>query len=165
MAPLTRGRTDLKEGVPTAATVQYYVQRATAGLIISEATHISKQAHGWGGAPGLWTAEQVTGWQAVTSGVHAAGGKIFSQLWHMGRQAHSQFWGLHPISASAIAAQGETQINGSLKATYEVPRAVETAEVPAIVAEYKTAAEHAKAAGFDGIEVHGYVRDSILDAL
>ena len=104
MAPLTRGRAT-REHVPTAMMVDYYVQRASAGLIISEATGISRQGLGWPYAPGLWNAEQVEGWKAVTAGVHGAGGRIFAQLWHMGRIVHPSFLGGDkPVSASATTA-------------------------------------------------------------
>ena len=106
MAPLTRGRAD-KEAVPTEMMVDYYTQRASAGLIISEATGISREGLGWPFAPGLWTDAQVEAWKPVTASVHAAGGRIIAQLWHMGRQVHSSVIGGQPVSSSATATEGQ----------------------------------------------------------
>jgi len=123
-------------------------------LIISEGAILSKQAMGWQSAPGIYTSEHVPGWRKVTDSVHAKGGKIFCQLWHLGRVAHSEFHGLTPIAASAIKVDGQTHIYGGKK-DYEEPRAIESSEIPTILEEYKNAAQCAKDAGFDGVEIHG----------
>ena len=166
LAPLTRGRCG-RDMVPKKHSVDYSVQRASAGLLITEATAISKQAVGWSGAPGIFTAEHVAGWKAVTSAVHAAGGIIFLQLWHMGRQAHSDFFGLTPVSASALAAVGKAHLYDHVQKPYETPRALELNELPRVVEEYRHAASCAKEAGFDGVEIHsanGYLLDQFLQS-
>lgn len=164
MAPLTRGRAG-KGYVPTEMVVEYYRQRASAGLIISEATGISQEGLGWPAAPGIWTDEQVEGWKAVTKAVHDAGGKIILQLWHMGRLVHSVFNdGKPPISASATKAEGKAHTpQGRLE--LEVARPLEIAEIPRLIADYVHAAENAKRAGFDGVQIHaanGYLIDQFL---
>ncbi|GHC55302.1 alkene reductase [Neogemmobacter tilapiae] len=154
MAPLTRSRaTD--EGVVGPLQATYYAQRATAGLIIAEATNISPQARGYGATPGIWSEEQVAGWKLVTDAVHAAGGKIICQLWHVGRYSHNdlQPGGQPPVAPSAIRAEGQTNTNTGNK-DVSMPRALETAEIPALIADYVRAARNARAAGFDGVEVH-----------
>jgi N-ethylmaleimide reductase len=165
MAPLTRNRA--KEGnVPQPMNVEYYSQRATAGLIISEATQISPQGQGYPFTPGIHSAEQVAGWQQVTKAVHDRGGRIFLQLWHVGRISHPCFQlnGGLPVAPSAIAPEGEVStFTGS--EPYVTPRALEIAEIPGIIADYRRAAENALAAGFDGVEVHsanGYLLDQFL---
>jgi N-ethylmaleimide reductase len=164
MAPMTRGRADAN-GVPTDMMIDYYASRADAGLIITEATGISRQGLGWVNAPGIWTEAQIAGWRRVTDAVHAKGGSIVVQLWHMGRASHSDFnGGALPVAPSAIAIQGETYTPQGKK-PYDVPRALDAAEIPGIVADYAQAARNARAAGFDGVEIHaanGYLIDSFI---
>ncbi|RLN61265.1 hypothetical protein BBP00_00005495 [Phytophthora kernoviae] len=159
MAPLTRLRTG-EQGVPTDLVAEYYAQRATpGGLLIAEATNISPSARGYFGAPGLFTTEQVEGWKKVTRAVHAKGGKIFVQLWHTGRVSHplNQPGGILPVSSSAVGLDDvrTSSVTREGRAKYVTPRALETHEIPGIVADYKRAAENAIAAGFDGVELHG----------
>jgi N-ethylmaleimide reductase len=167
MAPLTRGRAG-KERVPNALMAEYYTQRASAGLIISEATTISEQANGWVDSPGVYTDAQQEGWAKITAALHARGTPIFLQLWHMGRASHSSYHGGKPaVSASAIKINGEYIHTPIGKQPYEVPRALETAEIAGVVEEYRRAAERAKAAGFDGVEIHaanGYLINQFLDS-
>ena len=164
MAPLTRGRST-KEHVPTDIMETYYAQRATAGLLITEATGISREGLGWPFAPGLWTDEQVAAWKPVTDAVHAAGGRIVAQLWHMGRIVHSSFLGGElPVSASATQApyKAHTYVG---RQEYDVARPLEVSEVPRLLADYAHAARNAIAAGFDGIQLHaanGYLIDQFL---
>ncbi len=164
MAPLTRGRAN-PDGTPHPRMVEYYRQRATAGLIISEATAISAQGVGWVNAPRIYTQAHVEGWKPVTEAVHQAGGRIFLQLWHMGRASHPDFHnGALPVSASAIAAQGEAHTAGGKK-PYVTPRALETDEIAGVVQDYARAARLAREAGFDGVEIHaanGYLIDQFL---
>jgi N-ethylmaleimide reductase len=151
---------------PTVA--EYYRQRSSAGLLISEATAISDTGFGWDGAPGIYNAEHVAGWKTVTDTVHSAGGVIYCQLWHMGRQTLSDFFGIQPVSASAIAAAGDSHGPGNIKKAYEVPRALELHELPKVVEEYRHAAVMAKEAGFDGVEIHGangYLLDQFLQSV
>jgi N-ethylmaleimide reductase len=153
MAPLTRSRSN-DAGVPPDFAVDYYAQRATAGLIISEATNISAQARGYALTPGIWTPEQVEAWAKVTRAVHRRGGKMFLQLWHTGRISHPDLHGgALPVAPSAIKPEGQAFTNEGLK-DHVVPRALETDEIPAIVEDYRHAAQCAKDAGFDGVEVH-----------
>ena len=164
LAPLTRGRCGPSQ-VPKSHSVKYYTQRAAAGMLITEATTISPQGMGWAGCAAIYKPEHVAGWKAVTESVHKAGGRIVCQLWHQGRVTHSGFHGLQPVSASAIAAQGEAWLPGKVKKPYEVPRALELSEIPAVVEEYRHAAACAKEAGFDGVEIHaanGYLIDQFL---
>jgi len=155
MAPLTRGRAG-ESRVPNALMAEYYAQRADAGLIISEATAISKQGYGWRDAPGMYTDEQEAGWKQVTEAVHKEGGRIFLQLWHMGRVSHPFFQDNNelPVAPSAIIAEGS---NRSLpdKGEYVVPRALTVEEIKQTVKDYATATERALRAGFDGVEIHG----------
>jgi 2,4-dienoyl-CoA reductase-like NADH-dependent reductase (Old Yellow Enzyme family) len=164
MAPLTRGRAQ-RDHVPTAIMVDYYRQRASAGLIISEATGISQEGLGWPFAPGLWNDAQVEGWKPVTEAVHAAGGRIIAQLWHMGRIVHSSFNdGKAPVSASATAAPGQAHTYIG-RQDYEVARPLARNEIPRLIDDYRHAAEQAKAAGFDGVQLHsanGYLLDQFL---
>jgi N-ethylmaleimide reductase len=164
MAPLTRGRADA-EAVPTPLMVEYYTQRASAGLIISEATAISKRGYGWLRAPGLFTDAHVKGWQKVTESVHKAGGRIFLQMWHMGRIAHPDFLdGQLPVAPSAIAAEGHANTPTGKK-PYVVPHALTIDEIKATVQDYKRGTQMAKDAGFDGVEIHGangYLLDEFL---
>lgn len=155
MAPMTRSRAG-KGDVPTAATAKYYVQRATAGLLITEGTQITQQGQGYAFTPGIHSPEQVAGWKGVTDAVHEAGGRIAAQLWHVGRLSHRvlQPGGVLPVAPSAIKPDGQAFTpQGMLD--YEVPRALETDEIAGIVADFAKAAENAKAAGFDAIELHG----------
>ncbi|MBN8441932.1 MAG: alkene reductase [Thauera sp.] len=169
MAPLTRNRSP--KAVPQAITAQYYAQRASAGLLITEATAISQQGQGYADVPGLYAPEQIAGWKRVTDAVHAAGGRIVTQLWHVGRVSHTslQPGGGAPVAPSAITANTKTYIidaegKGGFVATSQ-PRALELAEIPGIVADYRRAARAAMEAGFDGVEVHaanGYLIDQFL---
>lgn len=154
MAPLTRSRAD--EGrVPSAEAVEYYVQRASAGLILSEATAVMPMGVGYADTPGIWSDEQIEGWKRVTAAVHAQGGRILLQLWHVGRISDPMFLnGELPVAPSAIAPQGYVSLVRPKK-PYVTPRALETDEIPAIVAAYKQGAQNAKDAGFDGVEIHG----------
>lgn len=167
MAPLTRSRSS-DAGVPPDFAADYYAQRASAGLIISEATNISAQARGYALTPGIWTEAQVAAWRRVTTAVHANDGKMFLQLWHTGRISHPDLHGGElPVAPSAIAPKGQAFTNAGLK-DHVTPRALETDEIPAIVADYAHAAQCAKDAGFDGVEVHSannylleqFIRDS-----
>ena len=167
MAPLTRGRAG-RERVPNALMAEYYTQRDSAGLIIAEATTISEQGFGWVDSPGIYNEAQVEGWAKITAALHARGTPIFLQLWHCGRASHSSFHGGQPaVSASAIKINGDYLHTPIGKQPYEVPRALETAEVSAVVEDYRRAAERAKAAGFDGVEIHaanGYLINQFLDS-
>jgi N-ethylmaleimide reductase len=164
MAPLTRGRAHAN-GVPSDRMAQYYSLRAQAGLIITEATAISRQGYGWVNAPALFTDEQVNGWQPVIQAVHDHGGLIVCQLWHMGRISHSDFLeGALPVAPSALAAEGHTYTPQGTK-PFEVPHALTVDEIQAVIADYVTAAQRAHVAGFDGIEIHaanGYLLDEFL---
>jgi N-ethylmaleimide reductase len=171
LSPMTRGRCP-EAGVPNALNAIYYVQRASAGLLITEGTHISDQAVGWVGAAGIYTPDHVAGWKKVVDAVHAAGGRIFCQLWHTGRASHSKFRegtseDPRSVAASAIAMEGTVVHVPGGKVPAEVPRELSTEEVAAIPAEYKHAAQCAKEAGFDGVEVHcanGYLLDGFLQS-
>ena len=165
MAPLTRSRMG-DDGVPNALHAEYYAQRASAGLIISEATNISQQGRGYALTPGIWTDEQVAGWKLVTDAVHAAGGKIVCQLWHVGRFSHVSLQpeGGAPVAPSAIAAEGSTFTATGMQPV-SMPRALETSEIAGIVLQYVHAAQCARRAGFDGVEVHSansYLLDQFL---
>jgi len=149
MAPLTRGRAT-NGHVPTPLMGEYYSQRASAGLIITEATGISQQGLGWPNAPGLWSEEQASGWKPIVRGVHDAGGRIVAQLWHMGRLVHPDYLdGARPVSASATTAPGQARTYEGTK-PYAESRALEPAEITQLIDDYRRAAEHAMAAGFDG---------------
>jgi len=166
MAPLTRNRAAMPGNVPQAINATYYAQRATAGLIIAEATPISPMAHGYPATPGIHTSEQVTGWRQVVDAVHAAGGKIVLQLWHVGRISHPSLLpdNALPVAPSAIKPAGQAYTYSGLQ-DFVTPRALATDEIPGLVADYKRAAELAKEAGFDGVEVHaanGYLLDQFL---
>lgn len=163
MAPMTRGRAT-KEAVPTELMTRYYTQRASAGLIITEATGISREGLGWPFAPGLWTDEQVEHWKPVTGSVHAAGGRIMVQMWHMGRQVHSSVSGGQPVSSSATATGGQTHTFEG-KQDFETARPLEIDEIPRLLEDYALATRNALAAGFDGVQVHGangYLIDQFL---
>jgi len=163
MAPLTRARAG-RDGVPTELMARYYAQRAGAGLIISEATGISREGLGWPNAPGLWNQDQVDGWKSVTGAVHRAGGRIVAQLWHMGRLVHSDLGGGQPVSSSATTAPDFAHTYEGKK-PYEEARAVTEADISRIVGEYAKAARNAIDAGFDGVQIHGangYLVDQFL---
>ncbi|MBM4182450.1 MAG: alkene reductase [Betaproteobacteria bacterium] len=165
MAPLTRNRSG-RDGVPGPLLAEYYRQRAGAGLIISEATCISPQAVGYPHTPGIWNGIQVAGWADVTTAVHEAGGRIFCQLWHVGRVSHPSLQpdGALPVAPSAIRAAGEAITYEGMQA-FVTPRALGAEELPDIVDAYRVAAKNALAAGFDGVEVHaanGYLLDQFL---
>jgi len=163
MAPLTRARAG-REGVPNALMAQYYAQRAAAGLIISEATGISREGLGWPSAPGLWNEAQVEGWKIVTDAVHAAGGRIIAQLWHMGRLVHSDLGGGQPVSASATTAPHKAHTYEGKK-PYEEARAATLDDIKRITDDYATAARNALRGGFDGVQLHGangYLIDQFL---
>lgn len=165
MAPLTRNRADLPGRVPTEMVAQYYVQRASAGMIISEATSVTPMGVGYPSTPGIWSAEQVAGWRKVTDAVHKAGGLILMQLWHVGRVSHSIYHdGKLPVAPSAISMTGHVSLTRP-QLPYETPRALETEEVAGVVEAFRKGAENAKAAGFDGVEIHGangYLIDEFL---
>lgn len=152
MAPLTRARST-RQHVPTPIMVEYYAQRASAGLIIGEATGISQHAVGWPYAPGLWSEEQVDAWRPITRAVHANGGLIVAQLWHMGRMAHSAVTGIHPVSSSATTMPGDAHTYDGKK-PFEVARPLDRDEIPVLVQDYVRAANNAIAAGFDGVQIH-----------
>lgn len=165
MAPLTRSRAG-PGNTPNTLNALYYAQRASAGLIISEATQISPQGQGYISTPGIHSAEQIEGWKCVTKAVHVAGGRIVLQLWHVGRISHPSFQpgGGAPIAPSAIRPKGQAFTAKGFEPT-PTPRALETAEIPGIVEQYAQAARNAMAAGFDGVEVHaanGYLIDQFL---
>ena len=166
MAPLTRCRAS--EGrVPNALMAEYYAQRATAGLIISEATSVTPMGVGYPDTPGIWSDEQVAGWKLITDAVHQAGGTIVMQLWHVGRISDPTYLnGELPVAPSAIAAEGHVSLIRPMK-PYVVPRALELDELPAIIEAYRKGAENAKKAGFDGVEIHaanGYLLDQFLQS-
>lgn len=163
MAPLTRGRAD-RDGVPQPMMGVYYAQRASAGLIISEATGISRQGLGWPNAPGLWSDAQVAAWQKVTGAVHAADGRIFAQLWHMGRLVHPSVSGMANVSSCAVAAPGHAHTYEG-KQDHAVPHALGIEEIAGVVGDYAKAASNAIRAGFDGVQIHsanGYLIDQFL---
>src|SRR3984957_7765965 len=164
MAPLTRGRAS-KAHVPSAMMIDYYWQRAGAGLIITEATGISAQGLGWPYAPGIWSAEQIDGWRSVTSAVHAAGGLIVSQLWHMGRLVHPSLPGRgQPLSSSATTMPGLARTYDR-KHPYAQAKALTDDDIRSVIAEYRAAPANAMDAAFDGVEIHGangYLIDQFL---
>ena len=167
LAPMTRGRAG-SDRIPNKIMGDQYVQRADAGLIITEATAISEEGIGWVDTPGIYTEEMVEGWRSINERVHEAGGKIILQLWHTGRASHSDFHdGDLPFSASAIAIEGDEIHTPKGKKPYEVPRAMTQDDIRRTVADFKHAAVNAKASGFDGIEVHaanGYLLNQFLDS-
>lgn len=165
MAPLTRNRAG-EGNVPTELMAEYYVQRASAGLIITEATPISPQGIGYPSTPGIYSADQIQGWRRITEAVHQAGGRIFLQLWHVGRISHPSLQpdGARPVAPSAIAPAGEAMTDEGAQ-PFVTPRALETDEVPGLVEDYRQAAQNALDAGFDGVEIHaanGYLLDQFL---
>lgn len=167
MAPLTRSRAGAGD-VQGPLNAEYYRQRAEAGLIVSEATNITQEGKGYAFTPGIYTDEQVAGWRLVTDAVHAAGGRIFCQLWHVGRISHPSLQpnGALPVAPSAIIAQGQAFTEHGFE-PFVTPRALDLAEMPRLVADYVHAAKCAKQAGFDGVEVHaanGYLLEQFLRA-
>ena len=165
MAPLTRNRAG-PGGVPQEMNVEYYAQRASAGLIITEGSQISPQGRGYPGTPGIHSQAQIAGWRRVTDAIHRRGGRVFLQLWHVGRISHPSLQpkGALPVAPSAIKPDGETFTETGLQA-FVTPRALQTDEIPGIVAQFRQAAENALEAGFDGVEVHaanGYLLDQFL---
>lgn len=163
MSPLTRAR-GTRDHVPTPIMVEYYAQRADAGLIISEATGITREGLGWPWAPGIWNEEQVEAWKPVTKAVHDKGGKIVCQLWHMGRLVHSSVTGQQPVAPSAIPGPNQVHTYEGKK-DYETPRELDVSEIPRLLDEYENAARNAIAAGFDGVQIHaanGYLIDEFL---
>lgn len=167
MAPMTRSRAD-EAGVLPGYAADYYAQRADAGLIVTEATNISPQARGYPRTPGIWSEPQIAAWRRVTDAVHRRGGTIALQLWHTGRMSHpDMLGGALPVAPSAIRPQGQIRVHEGMK-DFVTPRALETDEISAIVDDYRRAAENAKTAGFDAVEVHSannylleqFVRDS-----
>jgi N-ethylmaleimide reductase len=167
MAPLTRSRSG-ESRIPNALMAEYYAQRASAGLIVTEATVVSEQGIGWLNTPGIFSEAQADAWKQVVEAVHAKGGVIFLQLWHTGRASHSSFHnGNLPVAPSAIQLQGDDMHTPIGKQPHETPRALETEEIPGVVEDFRKAAAYAKAAGFDGIELHaanGYLIDQFLQS-
>lgn len=166
MAPLTRSRASGDDGrTPNDLMKEYYVQRANAGLILTEATAVTPMGVGYRNTPGIWSDEHVAGWKKITDAVHAAGGKIILQLWHVGRVSHPMFLnGELPVAPSAVLLEGHVS-NVRPYVDYVMPRALETNEIDGIVEAYRKGAENAKRAGFDGVEVHGangYLPDQFL---
>lgn len=166
MAPLTRCRSGASR-VPNALMAEYYAQRASAGLILSEATVVSPEGIGYADTPGIWSDAQVEGWRGVTRAVHAAGGRIFLQLWHVGRISHPKLLdGAQPVAPSAIAPAGRVSMMRP-ETPFVVPRALELDEIPRVISDFRCGAEHARAAGFDGVELHGangYLVDQFLQS-
>ena len=168
LAPMTRSRAGTSR-IPNRLMAEYYAQRSSAGLLITEATTISPEANGWNESPGIYTNEMTEGWKHIVNTVHGLGGVIFLQLWHLGRSSHSSFHNGSPaVAPSAIKINSEEYIHTPTgKQPYEVPRALETSEIPRVVEDYRRAAERAKQAGFDGVEVHGangYLIDTFLES-
>ena len=167
LAPLTRSRAGV-DRIPNQLMAEYYAQRSEAGLLITEATTISEEANGWIESPGIYTDEMTEGWKHSVNAVHEKGGVIFLQLWHMGRASHSSFHnGKLAVAPSAIKINEPYIHTPTGKQAHEVPRALETEEIPRVVNDYRQAAERAKAAGFDGVEVHsanGYLIDAFLQS-
>lgn len=169
MSPLTRSRASQPGDVPNDMNAEYYQQRASAGLIISEATQVSPQGKGYAFTPGIHSEEQIAGWKKVTDAVHEAGGRIHLQLWHVGRISHPDLQpdGRKPVAPSAIAPEGAKTFVSADSGMVDIPepRALETDEIPGIVEQFRLGAQNAKAAGFDGVEIHaanGYLLDQFL---
>lgn len=156
MAPLTRNRATPPGMVPSPLAIEYYGQRASAGLLVTEATQVSQQGQGYQDTPGIYSKDQVEGWRKVTERVHANGGRIFNQIWHVGRVSHTslQVGGGKPVAPSAIRAKGKTFVNNQFVDMSE-PRALELSEIPGIIDDFRRGAANALAAGFDGVEIHG----------
>jgi len=167
LSPMTRGRAGAAR-LPNQLTAEYYAQRSSAGLLITEGTTISEQANGWNESPGIYTDEMTEAWKHTTNAVHEKGGVIFLQLWHTGRASHSSFHSSRPAVAPSAIKINEPEIHTPTgKQPHEVPRALETSEIPRIVDDYRQAAQRAKQAGFDGVELHsanGYLIDEFLQS-
>jgi N-ethylmaleimide reductase len=167
LAPLTRSRAGTAR-LPNRLMAEYYSQRSSAGLLITEATTISEEANGWNETPGVYTDEMTEGWKHTTNAVHEKGGVIFLQLWHTGRASHSSFHnGKLAVAPSAVPINEPYIHTPTGKHPHEVPRALETSEIPRVVDDYRRAAQRAKAAGFDGVEIHaanGYLIDAFLQS-
>eukprot|EP01061_Rhynchopus_euleeides_P007726 TRINITY_DN167_c0_g1_i1.p1 TRINITY_DN167_c0_g1~~TRINITY_DN167_c0_g1_i1.p1 ORF type:complete len:406 (+),score=180.11 TRINITY_DN167_c0_g1_i1:68-1219(+) len=166
LAPLTRARAS-DDHTPTEVMVEYYRQRATAGLVISEGAGISQQGMGWYCAPGIWSEKQVAGWKPIVEAVHQRGGTFAMQLWHMGRQVHSDVTGQHPVAPSAVKIPGEVTALRAEKKEYQTPEPLTVEQIKAIVQDYKKAAQNAKDAGCDMVELHsanGYLLDLFLQS-
>lgn len=164
LAPLTRSRAQAN-GVHTPLAIDYYSQRASAGLLITEAIAISKQGSGYPNIPGLWNGDQIDSWRPIISAVHAKGARIFAQIFHTGRIGHSSLFGGQPVSASAIAPEGQVMAADYRMVDFETPRALSSTEIASVVAEFAMAARNAIEAGFDGVELHGangYLIDQFL---
>jgi 2,4-dienoyl-CoA reductase-like NADH-dependent reductase (Old Yellow Enzyme family) len=165
MAPLTRNRATVPGRVPNGLMREYYAQRASAGMILTEATSVEPMGVGYPSTPGIWSQDQVEGWKAIARAVHQKGGRILLQLWHVGRISHSSYHdGALPVAPSAIAPAGHVSLLRP-QTPYEMPRALETGEIAGIVEAFRKGAENAKAAGFDGVEIHGangYLLDQFL---
>jgi 2,4-dienoyl-CoA reductase-like NADH-dependent reductase (Old Yellow Enzyme family) len=165
MAPLTRNRSSGEGRVPNALMLEYYVQRASAGAILSEATSVSPLGVGYPHTPGIWSQQQAQGWREVVEGVHAAGGRILLQLWHVGRVSDPSYHhGALPIAPSAIAPKGTVALLRPQR-PYVTPRALELEEIPSVIAAFRAGAQNALTAGFDGVEIHaanGYLLDQFL---
>jgi 2,4-dienoyl-CoA reductase-like NADH-dependent reductase (Old Yellow Enzyme family) len=165
MAPLTRNRATMPGRVPNALMKNYYVQRASAGVIVTEATSVVPEGVGYPATPGIWSEEQVAGWRPITKAVHDAGGRILLQLWHVGRISDPSYHdGRPPVAPSAIRPAGHVNLLRPVR-DYVTPRALETGEVEAVVEAFRKGAENARAAGFDGVEIHGangYLLDQFL---
>src|ERR1700748_1654622 len=165
MAPLTRTRALEGSRVPSKLAIEYYTQRAGAGLIMTEATSVEAMGVGYPNTPGIWSDEQTEGWKPIVESVHKKGGHIVLQLWHVGRVSDPHYLdGKEPVSASALPVKGHVSLIRPEK-PYTVPRALDTHELPGIVAAYRKGAENAKKAGFDGVEIHGangYLLDQFL---
>lgn len=156
MAPMTRGRADNPEHVPADISVRYYQQRAGAGLIVTEGTHISPRANGWQNVPGIYTGAQIAGWRHITDAVHTAGGVIFCQLWHQGRLSHPDLLGGQlPLAPSAMIAQGASAFMHGDYVPSPIPQAATLDDIHQTVQEFRQAAANALQAGFDGVEIHG----------
>lgn len=167
MAPLTRMRSKQPGNIPCELNAEYYAQRASAGLIISEATQISQQGQGYPATPGIHSFEQIEGWKLVTDAVHKKDGKIFLQLWHVGRISHSSYQAnaTLPVGPSAIRPKGKVITANWKQADFETPHALDVWEIQKIIHDYQAAAKNAKEAGFDGVEIHaanGYLLDQFL---
>lgn len=165
-APCTRCRAD-EERAPHALNALYYRQRASAGLLITEGTQVCEEGIGYAGTPGIHTEKQVAGWKLVTDAVHEEGGRIYMQLWHVGRASHNAYQpgGAAPVSSSAVARSGEIMLPDGSKAPHPTPRALERDEIPRVIEQYRRGAENAKRAGLDGVELHGangYLPDQFL---
>src|ERR1700722_12526653 len=165
MAPLTRSRALPDSRVPSDLAVEYYRQRAGAGMILTEATSVTPMGVGYAATPGIWSDEQTEGWKKVIHAVHGAGGRILLQLWHVGRISDPIFLnGETPVAPSAIRPKGHVSLVRPEK-EYVTPRALETSEIPGVIAAFKQGAQNAKRAGFDGVEIHGangYLLDQFL---